>query len=43
MKQKGVYLVPTRMTQKLVVEKASTYPPQIGDKAREAGGRARQR
>jgi len=37
MKQKGVYLVPTRMTQVWVVEKAETYPPMIRDKARAAG------
>jgi imidazolonepropionase-like amidohydrolase len=37
MKQKGTYLVPTRMTQVWVVEKADTYPPQIGAKARAAG------
>lgn len=37
MKQKGTYLVPTRMTQVWVVEKAATYPPQIGAKARAAG------
>lgn len=37
MKSKGTYLVPTRMTQVWVVEKADTYPPQIGAKARAAG------
>ena len=37
MKQKGVYLVPTRMTQVWVVDKAATYPVKIGDKARAAG------
>ena len=37
MKQKGVYLVPTRMTQVWVLEKANTYPPKIGAKARAAG------
>ncbi len=37
MKQKGVYLVPTRMTQEWVVTKADTYPPKIRDKARAAG------
>jgi len=37
MKQKGVYLVPTRMTQVWVVEKADSYPPKIRDKARAAG------
>ncbi|MBU8977535.1 amidohydrolase family protein [Lysobacter sp. MMG2] len=37
MKRKGTYLVPTRMTQVWVVEKADTYPPQIGAKARAAG------
>ncbi len=37
MKQKGTYLVPTRMTQVWVVDKADTYPPQIGAKARAAG------
>ena len=37
MKQKGVYLVPTRMTQGWVVAKADTYPPKIRDKARAAG------
>jgi imidazolonepropionase-like amidohydrolase len=37
MKQKGVYLVPTRMTQLWVVAKADTYPPKIRDKARAAG------
>ena len=37
MKKKGTYLVPTRMTQVWVVDKANTYPPKIGDKARAAG------
>jgi imidazolonepropionase-like amidohydrolase len=37
MKQRGVYLVPTRMTQEWVVEKADTYPPKIAGKARAAG------
>lgn len=37
MKEKGVYLVPTRMTQEWVVEQADTYPAKIGDKARAAG------
>jgi imidazolonepropionase-like amidohydrolase len=37
MKEKGVYLVPTRMTQEWVVEKASTYPAKIGAKALAAG------
>ncbi len=36
MKQKGTYLVPTRMTQEWVLAKADTYPPKIGDKARAA-------
>ena len=36
MKNKGVYLVPTRMTQLWVDEKADTYPPKIGEKARAA-------
>ncbi|KRA16330.1 amidohydrolase family protein [Lysobacter sp. Root604] len=36
MKNKGVYLVPTRMTQLWVDEKANTYPPKIGEKARAA-------
>lgn len=36
MKTKGVYLVPTRMTQLWVDEKAGTYPPKIGEKARAA-------
>lgn len=36
MKAKGVYLVPTRMTQVWVNDKADTYPPKIGDKARVA-------
>lgn len=37
MKRKGVYLVPTRMTQRWVLDKAGTYPPKIGAKARAAG------
>ena len=37
MKERGVYLVPTRMTQQWVVEKADTYPPKIAGKARAAG------
>jgi len=37
MKQRGVYLVPTRMTQLWVMAKADTYPPKIGAKARAAG------
>lgn len=37
MKQKRVYLVPTRMTQLWVLQKADTYPPKIGAKARAAG------
>ena len=36
MKQKGVYLVPTRMTQLWVKKKADTYPPKIAGKARAA-------
>lgn len=36
MKDKGVYLVPTRMTQLWVLDKADTYPPKIGAKARAA-------
>ena len=36
MKQKGVYLVPTRMTQLWVNKKADTYPPKIAGKARAA-------
>jgi imidazolonepropionase-like amidohydrolase len=36
MKRKGVYLVPTRMTQVWVLAKADTYPPKIGAKARAA-------
>ena len=36
MKAKGVYLVPTRMTQVWVNDKANTYPPKIGAKARAA-------
>jgi imidazolonepropionase-like amidohydrolase len=36
MKQKGVYLVPTRMTQVWVKAKADTYPPKIAGKARAA-------
>lgn len=37
MKQKGTYLVPTRMTQVWVVDKADSYPAKIGAKARAAG------
>ncbi|GAC1626533.1 MAG: amidohydrolase family protein [Nevskia sp.] len=33
MKQKGTYLVPTRMTQLWVRDKAATYPPKIAAKA----------
>ncbi len=33
MKQKGVFLVPTRMTQLWVNRKADSYPPKIRDKA----------
>lgn len=36
MKAKGVYLVPTRMTQVWVNDKADSYPPKIGAKARAA-------
>jgi len=36
MKQKGVYLVPTRMTQVWVNKKADSYPPKIAAKARAA-------
>ncbi len=36
MKAKGVYLVPTRMTQLWVEDKADGYPPKIGAKARAA-------
>lgn len=36
MKQKGVYLVPTRMTQVWVNDKADTYPSKIAAKARAA-------
>jgi imidazolonepropionase-like amidohydrolase len=36
MKEKGVYLVPTRMAVKFVEKQASTYPPQVAKKAREA-------
>ena len=36
MKRKGVYLVPTRMTVTLVQQQASTYPPKVAKKAREA-------
>jgi imidazolonepropionase-like amidohydrolase len=36
MKQKGVYLVPTRMTQLWVNKKADSYPPKIAGKARAA-------
>lgn len=38
MKEKGVYLVPTRMTVKWVLAKADTYPPKIAAKARAASG-----
>lgn len=37
MKQKGVYLVPTRTTVKWVVAHADGYPPKIAAKARAAG------
>lgn len=37
MKRRGVYLVPTRMTVLWIIEKASTYPPRIRDKALAAG------
>lgn len=37
MKQKGVYLVPTRTTVKWVVANADSYPPKIAAKARAAG------
>jgi len=37
MKKKGVYLVPTRMTQVWVVDMVDTYPTKIGAKARAAG------
>ena len=37
MKQKGVYLVPTRTALNWVVAKADSYPPKIGGKARAAG------
>ena len=37
MKKNGVYLVPTRMTVKWVVEHADGYPPKIAEKARAAG------
>lgn len=37
MKQKGVYLVPTRMTVLWVVDKAQSFPPKIRDKALAAG------
>ncbi|KGQ18011.1 Amidohydrolase [Lysobacter dokdonensis DS-58] len=36
MKDKGVYLVPTRMTVKFVLKQADTYPPHVAKKAREA-------
>ena len=36
MKDKGVYLVPTRMTVKFVEKQASTYPPKVAAKARQA-------
>ena len=41
MKEKGVYLVPTRMTVKFVEKQASTYPPQVGEEGARSGGRAR--
>jgi imidazolonepropionase-like amidohydrolase len=37
MKQKGVYLVPTRTALNWVVAKADSYPAKIGAKARAAG------
>lgn len=37
MKQKGAYLVPTRTALLWVVDKAASYPPKIGGKARAAG------
>jgi imidazolonepropionase-like amidohydrolase len=37
MKQKGVYLVPTRTALNWVVAKSSSYPPKIGAKALAAG------
>jgi imidazolonepropionase-like amidohydrolase len=37
MKQKGTYLVPTRMTVLWVVDKAQKFPPKIRDKALAAG------
>lgn len=37
MKQKGVYLVPTRTTVKWVVANVDSYPPKIAAKARAAG------
>lgn len=37
MKQKGTYLVPTRMTVLWVVDKAQSFPPKIRDKALAAG------
>ena len=37
MKQKGVYLVPTRLALVWTVGHADTYPPKIGAKARAAG------
>ena len=36
MKEKGVYLVPTRMTVKFALEQADTDPPQVAQKARDA-------
>lgn len=36
MKRKGVYVVPTRMTVKFVLKQADTYPPKVGEKARQA-------
>jgi len=37
MKQKGVYLVPTRMALGWILSHIDTYPPKIADKARAAG------
>ena len=36
MKDKGTYLVPTRMAVNWVQKQASTYPPKVGEKARAA-------
>jgi imidazolonepropionase-like amidohydrolase len=36
MKEKGVYLVPTRMTVKFAESKADTYPPKVAEKAHAA-------